>query len=86
MSRRWAGFMVNGELELEVAIAGEVCRFHEWSLSSADNPVAAVSVAAISARLDADRRREVAAVLQRQTRRLAQMLAGLHAAAGGLRP
>jgi DNA-binding IclR family transcriptional regulator len=48
--------------------------------------VAAVSVAAISARLDADRRREVAAVLQRQTRRLAQMLAGLHAAAGGLRP
>lgn len=27
-------------LELEVAIAGEVCRFHEWSLSSQDNPVA----------------------------------------------
>ncbi len=52
----------------------------------ADNPVAAVSVAAISSRLDAGRRREVAAVLQRQTRRLEQMLAGLHAAAGGLRP
>lgn len=27
-------------LELEVAVEGEVCRFHEWSLSAEDNPVA----------------------------------------------
>lgn len=26
--------------ELEVLVAGEVCRFHEWSLSTEDNPVA----------------------------------------------
>lgn len=48
----------------------------------ADNPVAAVSVAAISSRLDVDRRVEVAAVLQRQALRLARMLAGLNTAAG----
>jgi DNA-binding IclR family transcriptional regulator len=43
----------------------------------ADNPMAAVSVAAISSRLDLDRRVEVAAVLQRQALRLTRMLAGL---------
>jgi uncharacterized protein (DUF885 family) len=26
--------------EMEVALAGEVCRFHQWSVSAADNPVA----------------------------------------------
>ena len=50
---------------------------------AADNPVAAISVAAISARLDESRRIEVGAALQRHTRRLARMLAGLTAAAGG---
>ena len=49
----------------------------------ADNPVAAISVAAISARLDPARRIEVAAALQRHTRRLARLLAGLSTAAGG---
>ncbi len=49
----------------------------------ADNPVAAISVAAISTRLDEARRIEVAAALQRHTRRLARMLAGLTSAAGG---
>ncbi|MDH4390315.1 MAG: hypothetical protein QE285_02685, partial [Aquabacterium sp.] len=47
-----------------------------------DNPVAAVSVAAISSRLDVDRRVEVAAVLQRQALRLTRMLVGLNTAAG----
>jgi DNA-binding IclR family transcriptional regulator len=49
----------------------------------AGNPVAAISVAAVSARLDESRRIEVGAALQRHTRRLARMLAGLTAAAGG---
>jgi DNA-binding IclR family transcriptional regulator len=42
----------------------------------ADNPIAALSVAAISTRLDATRRLEVAAALQDQARRLTRMLAG----------
>jgi DNA-binding IclR family transcriptional regulator len=44
--------------------------------------VAAVSVAAISSRLDVDRRVEVAGVLQRHASRLTRMLAGLNTAAG----
>lgn len=47
-----------------------------------EHPQAAISVAAISSRLDAQRRAEVAAALQRHTRRLGQALAGL-ARAGG---
>jgi DNA-binding IclR family transcriptional regulator len=42
----------------------------------ADNPIAAVSVAAISSRLDEPRRSEVATELQRQVRRLTRTLAG----------
>lgn len=49
----------------------------------ADNPVAAISIAAISSRLDESRRIELGAALQRYTRRLARLLAGLSAAAGG---
>ena len=47
----------------------------------AGNPIAAISVAAISARLDESRRLEVAAQLQQQVRRLTQMLTGEAAAA-----
>jgi DNA-binding IclR family transcriptional regulator len=48
-----------------------------------DAPIhAAISVAAISSRLDAARRAEVGAALQRHTRRLAQLLASLSTAAG----
>lgn len=47
-----------------------------------EHPVAALSVAAISSRLDADRRAEVGAALQRHARRLGRLLAGLATAAG----
>ncbi|MFN6996649.1 MAG: IclR family transcriptional regulator [Aquincola tertiaricarbonis] len=43
----------------------------------AEHPVAAISVAAVSARLDAGRRAEVGAALQRHAQRLARMLAAL---------
>ena len=42
----------------------------------ADDPIAAISVAAISARLDAARRASIAAQLQRQIGKLTPLLAG----------
>jgi len=47
-----------------------------------EHPVAALSVAAISSRLDEARRAEVGAALQRHARRLGRLLAGLASAAG----
>lgn len=48
-----------------------------------EHPVAAISVAAISSRLDTTRRAEVGAALQRHVRRLARLLGSLATSAGG---